>query len=83
MRRMRLAGFALLGGSAVAIAGAAVTGFVAASQGWDRGTAIGVVSGLALIAEICFWLGGGILGLSIIRRRRDAFARLAFWRRSS
>lgn len=83
---MRVLGFVLLGVCALAIVAAGAVGFFAIEQGWDKQTMISATAALAILAEVCFWTGGGILGLSIIRRRREAlgrfFGRLAFWRRA-
>ena len=82
---MRGIGFLFLGLCATAIIAAIGVGIFGVEQGWERGTVIKATAGIALVAEACFWIGGGILGLSIIRRRREAigrfFGRLAFWRR--
>ncbi|MEM9838382.1 MAG: hypothetical protein AAF830_04410 [Pseudomonadota bacterium] len=72
---MRLFGFIALGVCGLAILSAIGLGLYGAEQGWERATIIKSTAGLALLAEVCFWIGGGILGLSIIRRRREAIAR--------
>lgn len=81
---MRIVGFVLLGVCALAIVAAIGVGFYAVEQDWERAQMIKATAGLAIVAEVCFWTGGGILGLSIIRRRREAlgrfFGRMAFWK---
>lgn len=85
MASTRILGFSLLGVSGLAIAGAVALGIYARSAELETQTLAFGVGALAVLAEVCFWLGGGMLGLSIIRRRREAlgrfFSKLAFWRR--
>lgn len=72
---MRMVGFLALGVCALALVAAVGVGFYGAEQGWERATLVKTTAGLAIFAEVCFWVGGGILGLSIIRRRREAISR--------
>jgi len=84
MASTRMLGFSLLGICALAIAAAVGLGFYANSTDMAPQTLAMGLGALAVTAEVCFWLGGGMLGLSIIRRRREAigrfFSRFAFWR---
>ena len=76
----------LLGVTGLSLGAAVGMGILAGMERVDQDLAIRATIVLALIAEACFWLGGGILGLSIIERRKEVlgrfFSRLAFWRRT-
>jgi hypothetical protein len=60
---------------------------VAAVQGeWERAQVVASTAALAGVAEISFWLGGGLLGFRALRSRTESVARaanrLTLWRRS-
>lgn len=86
MPPMRLLGWVLLSVCALAVAAAVAVAVFGAQADWAKADIIKSSAGLLVIAEVSFWTGGGLLGLSIIRRRRAGmarvFGRLAFWRRS-
>lgn len=73
--RTRTVGFAFLGVSGASIVVAVALGVAAAQNGWEKGTVVSSTVALAVVAEACFWIGGGMLGLSVIRRRKEAIAR--------
>jgi hypothetical protein len=77
MTRSRLWGFVLLALSGSSIIGAVAIGVLAAMQEWDRERIVALTAALAIFAEICFWMGGGLVGLSAIQRRRVTLGRLA------
>lgn len=87
MRPMKLFGFVLLSVCALAIVGAVGVAGYGAHADWAKADVMKGMAGLLIVAEVTFWTGGGILGLSIIQRRRAGlarfFGRLAFWRRRS
>ncbi|GGY36511.1 hypothetical protein [Parvularcula lutaonensis] len=67
-------GLTLLAGSAMSVFGAVALGVTAVEQQWEPDRVLAATAALAMIAEACFWLGGGLVGLSMIRRRRVAVA---------
>lgn len=73
----RVLGVGLLLLSAFSIALAVALGFVAVQQGWPKERAIAMTAVLAVAAEASFWTGGGMLGISFLRRRKGAFAFIA------
>jgi len=87
MSRMRFLGFGLLGVCGLAIAASVGIAVFGAQNDWAKADVIKATAAFLVAAEVCFWTGGGILGLSIIQKRRAALARflgrLAFWRRSN
>lgn len=77
-------GYVLLGGCGASVLAAVVLAVTAATQEWEQARVIAATGALAVVAEVCFWAGGGLVGLSMIRRRREALVRtmdrVAFWR---
>ncbi|MCQ8184772.1 hypothetical protein [Parvularcula maris] len=65
---------------------AVLLGVAAAEGEWDKAQVIASTAALAGVAEISFWVGGGLLGFSAIKRKRASLARtanrLTLWRRS-
>ena len=77
MTRMRLLGFAALAGCGSLVVAAVALGLWAGMRDLPLGGVAALITALAVAAEVLFWIGGGLLGLSIIAKRKAAFARLA------
>ncbi|NNU15529.1 hypothetical protein HK107_04250 [Parvularcula sp. ZS-1/3] len=71
MFTVKAMGLALLGMSGAAVLGAVGLGVTASVQSWDGQKVIIATALLAIFAEACFWIGGGLFGLSVIKRRKD------------
>lgn len=77
MTRMRFLGWLALAGCGLMIASAVAVGLWAGVTDKPLANAAALIGIMAIAAEVLFWIGGGLLGLSVIAKRKAAFARFA------